>query len=126
MRVLVLVLQMVIRVLWIVQIVIGIVFFSGHLLGLVSLHEALGTLIAICLLILSIVGLMRGRAGVVGVLGIIEAFLLPIVGIGQLSMLPGNDHIVIEVVHLLIGIAAIVLAEMIGARYRRVTRVGRG
>lgn len=124
MRPLVLVLQMVIRVLWIVQIVLGILFWTGHLLNLVSLHESLGTLIALFLLILSIVGLARGRAGALGVLGIIEAILLPVVGLGQLSV-PAGGQLVAEIVHLLVGIAAIILAEMIGARLRRVTRVGR-
>jgi hypothetical protein len=119
MRVFALVLQMIIRVLWVVNIVLGILFATGNLAGLVMLHETLGLVIAICLLILSVMAMVRARAVGLGVAGIIVAILLPVVGMGQVDVLPGNGHWVVEVVHVLVAIAAIALAEMLGIRYRR-------
>jgi hypothetical protein len=119
MRVFALVLQMIIRVLWVVNIVLGILFATGNLAGLVMLHETLGLVIAICLPILSVMAMVRARAVGLGVAGIIVAILLPVVGMGQVDVLPGNGHWVVEVVHVLVAIAAIALAEMLGIRYRR-------
>ncbi len=39
----------------------------------------------------------------------------------QTRWLIGSNHWVIQVIHLLLGLSAIGLAEMIGGRYRRMT-----
>lgn len=126
MRVLALVLQMIIRVLWVVNIVLGILFATGNLVGLVPLHEAFGLVIAICLLILSILAMSRVRAVVLGVAGIVVAILLPVVGEGQLHVPGQGAQVVAEIVHVLVAIAAIALAEMLGMRYRRALGSRRG
>lgn len=127
MRPLVLVLQMIIRVLWLVNIVLGILFATGNLDQLVMLHETFGLLIAICLAILSILAMVRVRAVGLGVGGIVVAILLPVVGMGQVDVLAGGGgHVVAEIVHVLVAIAAIALAEMLGARLRRGLGSGRG
>ncbi len=119
MRVLGLVLQMIIRVLWVANLVLGIAFLTGNLAGLTMLHETLGLVIAICLLILSVMAMIQARAVGLGVAGIIVAILLPVVGMGQVDVLPGNDHFLVEIVHVLVAVAAIALAETLGLRYRR-------
>ena len=119
MRTFALVLQMIIRVLWVVNIVLGIIFATGNLMGLLMLHETFGLVIAICLLILSVLAMARARAVGPGVAGIVVAILLPVVGMGQVDVLPGGSHWVAEVVHVLVAIAAIALAEVLGVRYRR-------
>lgn len=119
MRAFALVLQMIIRVLWVVNIVLGILFATGNLDGLVMLHETFGLVIAICLLILSILGIVRAGAVGLGIGGIIVAILLPVVGMGQVDVLVGNGHFLVEIVHVLVAIAAIALAEMLGLHYRR-------
>lgn len=119
MRTFVLVLQMVIRVLWVVNLVLGILFATGNLLGLVMLHETFGILIAICLLLLSVFAIARGRAVGLAAAGIVVAILLPVVGEGQLHVLTGSNHWVVEVVHVLVAIAAIGIAEPLGLQLRR-------
>ena len=126
MRAFALVLQMIIRVLWVVNIVLGILFATGNLAGLVMLHETFGLVIAICLLILSVLAMARARAVGLGVGGIIVAILLPAVGMGQVDVLVGNGHFVVEFVHVLVAVAAIALAEILGLRYRRALASGRG
>jgi amino acid transporter len=122
MRAATLVFQNLIRLLWIVTILFGIAFWLGHLLRFVPLHQALGLLIALCLIVLSILGIVGARAYGPGVAGIVIVILLPIVGMGQLSWLPGSGHVAIQVIHLLVGIAAIGIAEAVGARLRRTQR----
>jgi hypothetical protein len=42
-----------------------------------------------------------------------------VVGLGQTGWLPGDQHWVIQVLHLVVGLAAISVAEMAGGRLRR-------
>jgi hypothetical protein len=51
----------------------------------------------------------------------VVGFLLALFGLFQKGWLVGPNHWVIQVVHLLLGLSAIGLAEMIGGRYRRMT-----
>jgi hypothetical protein len=110
MRVTTLILQNLIRLLWVVNILLGIAFWLGHLVRFEPLHETFGFLIAIFLIVLSILGIVRAGAFGLGGAGIVVAILLPIVGMGQLDWLPGG------------GIAAIAVAEAIGAQIRRSMR----
>jgi hypothetical protein len=57
------------------------------------------------------IGMTIGAA----VLGLIVAVL----GFTQTSLLPGSTHWVIQVLHLIVGMAAIASGEMIGGRLRR-------
>lgn len=120
MRQLVLILQMIIRILWVANLVLGILFWTGNASGLVMLHETLGLVIAVCLLILSVLAMGRARAFGLGAAGVIVAVLLPVVGMGQVDVLAGSTHFVVEIVHVLVAVAAIALAEMLGLRCRRV------
>lgn len=126
MRPLALGLQMIIRLLWVVNLVLGILFATGNLGGLVRLHEGFGLVIAICLVILSILAIVRARAVGLGVAGILVAILLPVVGEGQLQVPGAGGHTVAEVIHVLVAIAAIALAEMLGVRLRRGLQAARG
>jgi len=45
--------------------------------------------------------------------------LLPALGFAQLSLLPGAHHWVIQVLHLLVGLSALVQAERLAATHRR-------
>ena len=49
--------------------------------------------------------------------------LVVFVGLSQQSWLVGSAHWVIQVLHLLIGLLAIGIGEMIGARYKRLNVV---
>src|SRR6266567_1729252 len=51
----------------------------------------------------------------------VVGFLLALVGLFQTRWLIGSNHWVIQVIHLLLGLSAIGLAETISGRYRRMT-----
>ncbi len=44
--------------------------------------------------------------------------MVPALGATQTSILPGPEHWVIQVLHLLVGLTAIALAEVLGRRIR--------
>jgi hypothetical protein len=102
--------QMGIRALGVVQLVLGIVFWTGNALGLVDLHQLIGILLVLGLWTQAA---MAHRAGVPGGLvagAAVYGLLVPIVGLTQRDLFPGSAHWVIQVVHLLLGLGLLGLA----------------
>jgi hypothetical protein len=108
--------QMGIRVLGVIQLVLGILFWTGNALGLVDLHQFIGILLVLALWTQAA---LAHRAGVPGGLvagAAIYGLIVPIVGLTQRELLPGSAHWVIQVIHLLLGIGLIGLAENLATR----------
>ena len=110
--------QMAIRVLGVVQLVLGIAFWTGNALGLVDLHQLIGILLVLGLWTQAA---LAHRAGVPASLvagAAVWGLLVPIVGLAQRDLLPGSAHWVIQVIHLLLGIGLLALAENLATRAR--------
>jgi hypothetical protein len=108
--------QMGIRALGVVQLVLGIIFWTGNALGLVDLHQLIGILLVLGLWTQAA---LAHRAGVPGGLvagAAVWGLLVLIVGLTQRDLLPGSAHWVIRVVHLLLGIGLLGLAENLATR----------
>ena len=108
--------QMGIRVLGVIQLVLGILFWTGNALGLVDLHQLFGILLVLALWTQAA---LAHRAGVPGGLiagAAVYGLIVPIVGLTQRELLPGSAHWVIQVIHLLLGIGLIGLAENLATR----------
>jgi hypothetical protein len=104
-------LQMGIRAGWLIQLALGLAFWTGNLLDLVDLHQLLGILLVLALWTLAA---MAHRAGVpVGLVAVaaVWGLVVVVVGLTQRDLLTGSAHWVIEVVHLLLGIGLVGLAE---------------
>jgi hypothetical protein len=108
--------QMAIRVLWVVQLVLGIIFWTGNALGLVDLHQLIGLLLVLGLWTQAV---LAARAGVPAGLvagAAVWGLLVPIVGLSQTNLLTGGAHWIIQVIHLLLGMGLIALAENLATR----------
>jgi hypothetical protein len=108
--------QMLIRVAGVIQILLGLAFWTGNALGLVDLHMLIGFVIVLALWTMA--GL-AARAGVqpgLVVAAAVWGLVLPVLGLTQQELLPGSAHIVIEVLHLLVGLGALALAENLATR----------
>ena len=108
--------QMGIRVLGVVQLLLGVLFWTGNALGLVDLHQFLGIVLVLALWTQAA---LAHRAGVPGGLvagAAVYGLIVPIVGLTQRELLPGSAHWVIQVIHLLLGIGLIGLAESLATR----------
>ena len=112
--------QMGIRVVWLVQLALGVLFWTGNATGLVDLHQLLGILLVLALWTQAV---LAARAGVEPRLVAVAAvwgLLVPIVGLTQTSLLTGSLHWLVQVIHLVLGIGLIGLAERLatGAKAR--------
>lgn len=98
-----------------VQLILGIGFWTGHWAGLVSVHMIIGLLFVLALWVVAGISIARrqnsGLAVLVFVLGVLIAWL----GMAQRGLLVGDLHWVVRVVHLLVGIAAMPIAERLAA-----------
>jgi hypothetical protein len=109
-------LQMAIRVVGVVQLALGVVFWTGNALGLVDLHQLLGILLVLGLWTQAVLAYRAGvPAGLVAVAAV-WGLIVPIVGLTQTSLLTGSAHWVIQVIHLLLGIGLLGLAENLATR----------
>jgi hypothetical protein len=113
--------QWVVRLAGVTQVVLGVLFWSGRAYELLPLHMLIGMLFVIGLWVLA------GLAGWAGLkmrwvlLAVSWGIVIPVFGIVHPRLLPGPGHWVIRVVHLLIGLAAMVIAARL-AGYIRLRR----
>jgi hypothetical protein len=113
------VIQNLVRILGLILLVLGFMFWSGHNLDLIPVHMRLGEILVTLLWIIAAMGMRAGiKPGLV--LGamfyglIVVAFAFRMGG-----LLPGGAHEIVRVVHFLFGLGAIGLVEMIGAKIKR-------
>lgn len=118
MRITALVLQMTIRLLFVVQLIVGLLFWTGNAFAFVPVHMLLGLLLVLCLWLVAVLawraGAPLGLAGAAVVWGLLTAWL----GLNQVELLPGDLHWLIRVLHLLVGMGAVGLAESLGVRIK--------
>jgi hypothetical protein len=108
--------QMFVRVAGVVQLLLGLAFWTGNALGLVELHMLNGILLVLALWTQAA---LAHRAGVPGRLvagAFVWGLIVVALGLGQRELLPGSAHVVIEVLHLLVGLVALDLAETLATR----------
>ena len=79
----------------------------------------LGLIVALSLLVLGIIAVFTRGLRVLGAVGIVYALIVPAFGLTQSTMLIGNLHWLIQTAHLLVGLGALALIGIIGARYLR-------
>jgi len=98
----------------------GFLFWTGIALNLISLHMMLGFLAVATLWAIGI-GQFFSPAGngIIAASAVILGVLTIILGLYQSTLMVGQLHWVIDVIHLILGIATIGLGHMGAARYRR-------
>lgn len=107
---------MTIRLLWLVNIITGVAFYFHVVAWPISVHMYIGFAIALLMLVLGLMGL--GRAVGLAAGTIVMAILLPVIGIMQLTHIGRPDLPYIQITHLIIGIASIGIAEVLGKRLK--------
>jgi hypothetical protein len=111
-------LQMAIRVVGVVQLALGLIFWTGNALGLVDLHQLLGILLVLGLWTQAFLAARAGVEARLVALAAVWGLIVPIVGLSQTSLLTGSAHWVIQVIHLLLGLGLLGLAENLATRAR--------
>lgn len=117
---------MVIRVTGLIQIVLGVLFWTGLATNLVPVHMAIGYLFVLALWTLAALSLAAGAPAVLVALAFGWGLVVPALGIAQVGLLVGSWHWVIRALHLAVGLAAMGIAQTLAERAGVLTRRGRG
>jgi hypothetical protein len=104
-----------------VALVLGLLIWTFQL-DVVSIHMLFGLAVALSLLVISILSALTRPLRALGIVGIVYAFVVPLLGINQETLVVGNLHWIIQVVHLLVGIGALALGGVLSTRYRLLRR----
>ncbi len=115
------ILQIVVGIAGLCALVLGLLIWIANL-DLISFHMLFGILVTLGLLIMGILALTARGLRVLGIVGIIYAIIVPIFGLSQFNILVGNLHWIIQALHMLVGIGAMALAGILGARYMTLRR----
>jgi uncharacterized integral membrane protein len=84
------------------------------------MHRTVGILYVLLLWILAIIALVRRRSVKVALFAILWGFVIAAVGFAQQGILIGDLHWIVRVAHLIIGLAAMPIAERLAPRAPRV------
>jgi len=101
------------------MIVLGLLFWTGNALNFIGLHMLLGMLLVLFLWALAIMAARSGTSLGLVALGIAWGLIVVTLGMTQNQLLLGDAHWVIKVLHLLVGIAAIGIAERLAGSIKR-------
>jgi hypothetical protein len=113
------VIGMAIRVLGLVMIVLGLLFWTGNALNLIGLHMLIGIVVVLLLWALAIIAARNGVSLGLVALGIVWGLIVVVLGMTQTRLLPGDLHWIIRVLHLLVGIGALGIAERLAGTIKR-------
>ncbi len=115
------ILQIVVGIAGLCALVLGLLIWIANL-DLIPFHMLFGILVTLGLLIMGILALTARGLRVLGIVGIIYAIIVPIFGLSQFNILVGNLHWIIQALHMLVGIGAMALTGILGARYMTLRR----
>ena len=96
-----------------IMIVLGILFWTGNALTLVTLHMLLGVTLVLLLWVIAIMAMVARANTVLALVGLVWGLIVPILGVTQFQLLPGSLHWMIQALHLLVGLFAIALANIL-------------
>ena len=109
-------LLMFMRIAALVQVVVGVALWTGNWYSLVDVHRTVGVLFVLSLWIIAIIALVQRRATGLAAFAILWGLLVAALGFMQQGMLIGDYHWVIRVLHLVIGLASMPIAERLTPR----------
>jgi hypothetical protein len=110
--------QWLVRVTGLIQIVLGLLFWTGNQLTLVPVHMLVGLILVLSLWTLAFIAARSGvQPGFVAI-AFLWGLVVPILGVEQGQILVGSAHWLVKVLHLLVGLVAIGMAEGLGRQIK--------
>jgi hypothetical protein len=111
--------RILVRIVFLLELALGLLFWSGNLVALVPVHELLGLLLVLGLWGLAVIAAIARIPPAVVAVSVAYGLVVPVLGELQDNLMPGNAHWIIQAVHLLIGLGLVALAEWLGFLIRR-------
>src|SRR4051812_40135400 len=103
----------IVKIAAIVQLVLGIAFWTGHAYPLIPLHIVIGLALVLALSTISVLAFTARVRPPVAIFGLVWAVAMAAFGARQAMILIGPLHWMIRVIHLIMAIAAVRIGEML-------------
>jgi hypothetical protein len=103
--------RIVMRASILILLVLGVLFWTGNALALVPLHMLFGLLLVLGLWTVAGLAVSRGASPGQAVAAAILGLAVIGLGMTQTQLLPGANHWIIRVLHLLLGLGVMGMAE---------------
>ena len=111
-------LRWVARLIGLIALILGVILWTGSTVVL-GTHILTGFLMSVTIPLIGLVGFFARIKPGLPIIAVGWALLLPYVGFAQFRLFPGATHVIIQVIHLLIGICAIGITEALAAKIKR-------
>jgi hypothetical protein len=108
-----------VRVTGTVMLVLGLLIWANVARALVPLHMLIGIALVVALWATAVLALRAGVRPILPIVAVAWGVLMIVLGMTQAQIMVGSGHVVVEVVHLLVGVVAIGLGEALVAGGRR-------
>lgn len=95
------------------QVILGLLFWTGHARGLVSTHMVIGLVFVLSLLTLAVLCAIAGAPAGLVAATLLWGLMIPVFGMAQIVLLPGPNHWIVRAAHLLTGIVGMAMAGML-------------
>jgi uncharacterized membrane protein len=100
--------------------ILGLLFWSHRASNLIQLHMMLGFLVVGALWVIGTAqAFSQAGSWLIAASALVIGALVLVLGMIQSSVLVGDFHWIIRVIHLLLGLTAIGIGHMAAARYRK-------
>jgi hypothetical protein len=107
-------LRVIIRASFLVQLALGLLFWTGRATQLIPLHRLNGLVLVIAVWALAFIATRAGVNPRLVAAAILWGLVAPVLGLTQERILPGSFHWTVQILHLLVGFGLIGLAENLG------------
>lgn len=112
--------SMVLSLAGLLALILGLLFWTGSAVNLLSLHMLLGLLAVGALWIIGVAqALLPSGSWMIALVAIIVGGLMIVLGLTQTSLMVGDFHWVVRIIHLLLGLLTIGIGHMAAARARK-------
>lgn len=116
MKAAIIVARMLLGVSGVALLLLGVLFWTGHALALIPLHMLLGAILVLSMWMLVAISLYARVAMGFAAVVLVWSLVTPLLGMTQVQLLPGSGHWIVQVLHLLVGIAAMGLGGVLAKR----------
>jgi hypothetical protein len=90
----------------VIQIVFGVLFWTGHAQALIPLHMLVGVLFVLSLWTVAALAIRARLSGILIVPAFVWGAVVLFFGLTQAQFSPGSGHWIIRVLHLVVGLGA--------------------
>jgi CDP-diglyceride synthetase len=109
-------LGVIIRASFLVQLALGLFFWTGRATQLIPLHRVTGFVLVIAVWALAFIAARAGVNPRLVAAAVLWGLVAPVLGLTQELILPGSFHWTVQILHVLVGFGLIGLAENLGRR----------